>query len=224
MLYSTFSYNRYVIKTDSTSSTISRYKLNTGNYIDHCNIIQSTYTIHIHNLKTTNSAKCLGIHIHITLNWKTHINKTAQRANTTSTFLHRNIRTCLRNTKHLAYTALVRPILEYASIIWDPHTDSSITNLKQYNAAQPDASCTTTIDMPASQPCSSTLTYLHYNKKHHAIQKQTPTSQHANHHLYHTSHSEYSTLHPAICPHIYMCSNRLSSQAPSIYGTTYNMP
>ena len=37
------------------------------------------------------------------------------------------------------------------------------TNLKQYNAAQPDTSCTTTIDMPASQPCSSTYTYLHYN-------------------------------------------------------------
>ena len=59
--------------------------------------------------------------IHSTLNWNTHINKTAQRANTTSDFLHRNIRTCPRKTKHLAYTmhALVCPILEYASIIWD---------------------------------------------------------------------------------------------------------
>ena len=37
------------------------------------------------------------------------------------------------------------------------------SNLKQYNAAQPDVSCKTTIDMPASQPCSSTSTYLHYN-------------------------------------------------------------
>ena len=78
------------------------------------------------------------------------------------------------------------------------------TNLKQYNAAQPDASCTTTIDMPASQPCSSTLTYQQSPpafENHHAIQNQTSTSQHSNHHLHHTSHSEYSTLHPAICPH-----------------------
>ena len=37
------------------------------------------------------------------------------------------------------------------------------THLKQYNAAQQNTSCTTTIDMPASQPCSSTYTYLHYN-------------------------------------------------------------
>ena len=65
------------------------------------NIIQSTYTIHNHKLQTTNTAKYLGIHIHSTLNWNTHINKTAQRANTTSAFLHRNIRTCPRKTKHL---------------------------------------------------------------------------------------------------------------------------
>ena len=124
------------------------------------NIIQSTYTIHNHKLQTTNTAKYLGIHIHIhsTLNWNTHINKTAQRANTTSAFLHRNIRTCPRKTKHLAYTTLVRPILEYASIIWDPHTASNIHKLEtvHYNAAQSDTSCTTTVDMPASQPCSST--------------------------------------------------------------------
>ena len=62
--------------------------------------------------------------------WNTHINKTAQRANTTSAFLHRNIRTCPRKIKHLAYTTLVRPILEYASIIWDPHTDSNTLKLE----------------------------------------------------------------------------------------------
>ena len=72
------------------------------------NIIQSTYTIHN---QSTNTAKYLGIHIDSTLNWSTHINKTAQRANTTSAFLHRNIRTCPRRIKHLAYTTLVRPII-----------------------------------------------------------------------------------------------------------------
>ena len=94
------------------------------------NIIQSTYTIHNHNLQSTNTAKYLGIHIDSTLKWNTHINKTAQRANTTSAFLHRNIRTCPRKIKHLAYTTLVRPILEYASIIWDPHTKSNTLKLE----------------------------------------------------------------------------------------------
>ena len=141
------------------------------------NIIQSTYTIHNHNLETTDTAKYLGIHINNTLNWNTHINKNAQRANTTSAFLHRNIRTCPRKTKHLAYTTLVRPILEYASIIWDPQTS---TNLKWYNAAQPDTSCITTLDMPASQPSPPAL------QNHHAIHNQTPTSQHSNCHLHQT--------------------------------------
>ena len=94
------------------------------------NIIQSTYTIHKHNLETTDTAKYLGIHINNTLNGNTCINKTAQRANTTSAFLHRNIRTCSRKTKHLAYTTLVRPILEYASIIWDPQTATNIHKLE----------------------------------------------------------------------------------------------
>ena len=129
------------------------------------NIIQSTYTIHNHNLQTTNTSKYLGIHIHSTLNWNTHINKTVQRANTTSAFVHTNICTCPRKTKHLAYTTLVRPILEYAIIIWDPHTNiqpppftnmKQATNMKQDNAAQPGTSCTTTVDMLASQPCSNT--------------------------------------------------------------------
>ena len=43
------------------------------------------------------------------------------------------------------------------------------TNLIQYNVAQPDASCTTTIDMPASQPCSRTLTYLQQRRQHSKI-------------------------------------------------------
>ena len=110
------------------------------------------------------------------------------------------------------------------------------SNLKQYNAAQPDVSCKTTIDMAASQPCSRTLTYLHYNNaagihNHHAIQNQTPTSQHSNHHLHHTSHSEYSTLKPAICPHkciqiIFLPKHHQTMEQPTVMFSDkhYNLP
>ena len=172
------------------------------------NIIQSTYTIHNHNLQSTNTAKYLGIHIDSTLKWNTQINKTAQRANTTSAFLHRNIRTCPRKIKHLAYTTLVRPILEYASIIWDPHTDSNTLKLEtvqrrsarrimqNYNRHASVTTMLQHLDLPT----------LQQRRRHskiimNAIQNQTPTSQRSNHHLHHTGHPEYSTLQPAICPH-----------------------
>ena len=90
------------------------------------NIIQSTYTMHDHNPQTPDTDKCLCINFHSSLNWNTHIKKTAKRANTTSAFLHRNIRTCQLKTKHLANTALVRPVLEYASTIRNPHAAYNI--------------------------------------------------------------------------------------------------
>ena len=65
-----------------------------------------------------------------TVRYAVRLPNTALRKNTTSAFLHRNIRTFPRKTKLLAYTTLVRPILEYASIIWDPHTASNIHKLE----------------------------------------------------------------------------------------------
>ena len=62
-----------------------------------------------------------------TLNWTTHINKTA---NKTRAFLHRNLRTCNRKTTQIAYTTLIRPILEYASTVWDPYTATNTHKLE----------------------------------------------------------------------------------------------
>ena len=38
-----------------------------------------------------------------------------------SSFLRRNLLSCPQDVKETAYKGLVRPILEYASPIWDPH-------------------------------------------------------------------------------------------------------
>ena len=40
--------------------------------------------------------------------------------------LRRNIAACSRSTEELAYNSLVRPRLEYASTVWDPHEDGLI--------------------------------------------------------------------------------------------------
>ena len=169
------------------------------------------HPIHLHHTQSQppNNQHSLGSHIHNTLNWNAHINKTAQRANTTSVFLHRNIRICPRKIKHLAYTTLVRSILEYASIIWDPHADSNTLKLEtvQRRSARrithnynKHASVTTML-RHLDLPTLYTTTTPPACQNHHAIQNQAPSSQHSSHHLHHTSHPEYSTLQHAIYPH-----------------------
>ena len=48
------------------------------------------------------------------------------KANRALGFVRRHLRTCTAETKLKCYTTLVRPILEYASVLWDPHLASHI--------------------------------------------------------------------------------------------------
>ena len=91
---------------------------------------RALYTIHGHQLEEVESAKYLGVTIHQKLSWNTHIGQVCQKANSTRAFLQRNIAKCPSNTKALCYTTLVRPIMEYGSIIWDPHTANNIGKLE----------------------------------------------------------------------------------------------
>ena len=46
-------------------------------------------------------------------------------------FLQRNLKKCSSSIKSLAYFTYVRPILEYASIVWAPHTNCQIVTLEK---------------------------------------------------------------------------------------------
>ena len=94
------------------------------------NIIKASYNIHGHILEETDSAKYLGVNIHHKLSWNHHIQKVTSKANSTRAFLQRNIHQCPRETKVLCYKTLLRPVIEYASIIWDPHTNANISRLE----------------------------------------------------------------------------------------------
>ncbi len=58
---------------------------------------------------------------------------TRYMANCTLWFLRRNLHDCTRDIKHIAYNTLVRPTLEYCSVVWDPHTRRNIGRLEQMN-------------------------------------------------------------------------------------------
>ena len=92
--------------------------------------VKQSYTIHGHVLEEVESAKYLGVNIHHKLSWNTHISQVVKKSNNSRAFLQRNIYQCPRKTKELCYKALVRPQMEYASMIWDPHTANNIHSLE----------------------------------------------------------------------------------------------
>ena len=66
--------------------------------------------------------KYFGIIIRSDLNWADHVNYTLRKAWNALHFIKRVLKKGNNNTKRLAYTALVRPILEYEAVCWD-HTE-----------------------------------------------------------------------------------------------------
>ena len=63
--------------------------------------------------------------------WSRQIEETVKKANQTLGFLRRNLKVGSKRTKNLAYKALVRPLLEYAAPVWDPHQQNEIDELEK---------------------------------------------------------------------------------------------
>ena len=74
--------------------------------------------------------KILGVNIHKALSWNHHINSITNKANSIRAFLQRNIHYCPGKTKELCYKTLVRPIVEYSSVTWDPRQLATLKNYK----------------------------------------------------------------------------------------------
>ena len=79
----------------------------------------------------TRSCKYLGIIIRSDLNWADHVNYTPRKAWKTLHFIMRILRKGNNNTELLAYTAIMRPILEYGSVCWDPYRERQVSALNR---------------------------------------------------------------------------------------------
>lgn len=94
---------------------------------------QFHYTLRGTNINNVDKYKYLGVTLSSKLTWSTHITDITTSALRKLWFLKRKLASAPSRTKILAYNACVRSKLEYASIIWDPHTKKDIMNLERIN-------------------------------------------------------------------------------------------
>ena len=86
------------------------------------NPLQTQCILHGQVLEADSSAKYLGVDISSNLSWNTQVNRITANAKRSLRFIKRNIKTKSPQIREMAYQSLVRPQLEYASAVWDPHT------------------------------------------------------------------------------------------------------
>ena len=95
------------------------------------NKTQFFYSLNNETLENVTNNPYLGITISNDIEWHSHISTITKNANSTLGFLRRNIRRCPINSKRTAYIALVRAVLEYGAIVWDPYHRGDIDKLEK---------------------------------------------------------------------------------------------
>ena len=94
------------------------------------NKIRHQYTLGNTPLELVSSAKYLGVTITSDLKWNQHVSNVVNKANSTLGFLRRNLQINNPALKAIAYKALVRPLVEYASTVWDPHSQNLVHQIE----------------------------------------------------------------------------------------------
>ena len=93
--------------------------------------LKRTYTFCGQDLDSVDSSPYLGIKFSNKFSWNDQCQAAANKARQTLGVIRRNLWCCNEEVKTTAYKALVRPILEYASIAWDPSTQTNINTLNR---------------------------------------------------------------------------------------------
>ena len=84
------------------------------------NIIDADYYIHGVQLGNVEKAKYLGVTLTRKLSWNAHISGVCSKAHNARFFLQRNLVKSSKITRLSCYKTFIRPIIEYASTVWDP--------------------------------------------------------------------------------------------------------
>lgn len=89
------------------------------------------YNIGSYSLLEVNEYKYLGVTIQNNLKWGSHIKNVCASAFRKLGLIKRKLKISPPELKLLAYYSLIRPKLEYCSIVWDPFTKKDIARLEK---------------------------------------------------------------------------------------------
>jgi len=87
------------------------------------------YSLGDQKIPEASHCKYLGIIIRSDLSWTDQVNYTFQKAWRALHIVMRIVKKGNKNTKSFDYTSLVRPILEYGPVCWDPYRECQISAL-----------------------------------------------------------------------------------------------
>ena len=88
-----------------------------------------------------NTLSYLGVIIHKSLSWSPCISNIITKASRTLNFIKRNLSKCSSKVKESEYLTMVRPHLECASDVWDPHYIGDIMELEKVQRRASSKTC-----------------------------------------------------------------------------------
>ena len=89
------------------------------------------YYINNHLLNWATSVRYLGVIVDPKLSWNQNISYVSEKATKVLNLLRRHMYTCRAASKQKAFRALVIPVLDYASPVWNPHTNKNCITLER---------------------------------------------------------------------------------------------
>jgi hypothetical protein len=93
--------------------------------------VKYQYSMNNEPFQSVDTVEYLGVSISNKLSWAPHVNKTTCNARRTLGFLRRTLHHASQQVRLNTYRTLVRPKLEYASPIWDPHQTTLVNQVEK---------------------------------------------------------------------------------------------
>lgn len=118
-------------------------------------------TLKSSEINTDNPVKYFGVTTNNDLSWASHITNVCSAAEKNLWFLRKKLKLAPSSVKLSAYLTIVRPTLEYASIIWDPHHKGLIDKLEKVQKRRLGSYYHVTHALSLSQMCLKFLTCQH---------------------------------------------------------------